>query len=402
MRRRSMIVGSGLSIVAAASRAQPAAGPPLRIGVLTDMTTQYSDLNGRGAVVAAQMAAEDFGGPVLGRKLEILSADMQGKVDVGLALARNWYDSNGVDAIIDIPNSGLALAVQDLAQQKGRAMIATASSSDITGVRCVPNGLQWGGTSYSLGAAPAREVLAAGGKTWFFITVDYAFGQALERDTAAVVQSDGGRVVGAVRHPFDTTDFSSYLLQAQSSGASVIAFANTGDNLNNSLKQAAEFGLSASGKTLVGLAQTVTNLHAIGLESAGGMVFTSPWYWDATDATRTFARRWGERVGGGRKPDRLHVANYSIVSQYLKAAIAANSTEPPAVLAAMRSMPVNDIYTQSGQVLANGALSFDWFVLKAKQPNASRGEWDLAEVVRSVPASQAIQAAEASGCRPAR
>lgn len=400
LKRRSMLIGGSLALLPTVTeRARAAADAPIRIGVLTDMTTQYSDQNGQGSVVAAQLAVEDAGGTALGRKVEIMVGDMQGKVDIGVAIAGPWYDTEGVDVIIDIPNSGLALAVQDMAAAKNRIMIVTASSSDITGARCVPNGLQWGGTSYSLGAAPAREILAAGGDTWFFITVDYAFGYALERDTAAVITQAGGKLLGAVRHPYDATDFSAYLLQAQSSGAKVLAFANTGENLNNGLKQAGEFGLINGKRVIVGLADTLTNLHAIGLATAPGTLFTSPWYWDTDETTRTFAKRWSGRIGGGRMPDRLHVANYSIVSSYLKAVTAAKTTEAKPVLAKLHSLPVDDIYTRSGRVQENGALSFDWFVLKSKTPQASKGPWDLAEVLRRVPASQAVQAASASGCK---
>ena len=397
--RRGLIIGGGMAALSgSAGRSRAASGAPIRIGVLTDMTSQYSDLNGRGSVVAAQLAADDAGGVALGRPVQLLVGDMQGKIDIGLTIAHQWYDADGIELIIDVPNSGLALAVQDLARDRNRLMIVTASSSDITGARCVPNGLQWGGTSYTLGVAPARLILESGGDTWFFITVDYAFGISLERDTTAAVQKGGGRVVGAVRHPLNTTDFSSYLLQAQASGAKVIAFANTGENLNNSMKQASEFGLT-SDHVLVGLAQSVTNLHSVGLATAPGTLFTSPWYWDANDESRAFSRRWSERMGSGAMPDRLHVANYSIVSQYLKAVNAAGSTETNTVLAKLHAMPVDDVYTHGGRVQANGALSFDWFVLKSKTPQTSHGPWDLAEIVKRIPADQAVLPAAESGCK---
>ncbi len=293
----------------------------IKIGVLNDQSSLYADAGGKGSVVAAQMAVEDFDAAAKGLKVEIISADHQNKPDVGAAIAREWYDVGKVDAIVDVPNSGVALAVSQITREKGRALIASApATSDLTGKACSPNTVAWTYDTWMLAHATGSAIVKTGGDTWFFITADYAFGDALERDTAQVVVAAGGKVLGSVRHPLNTSDFSSFLLRAQGSGAKVIGLANAGSDATNAIKQAAEYGIVKGGQSLAGLLLFLSDVHALGLSTAQGLILTEAFYWDLNDQTRAFAKRFAAR-NGGTYPTMIHAGVYAGVLHYLKAAM---------------------------------------------------------------------------------
>ncbi|GJD53105.1 hypothetical protein OPKNFCMD_5876 [Methylobacterium crusticola] len=371
----------------------------VKIGVLDDMSGPYADIQGPGDAVAVRLAVEDFGGRVLGKPIEVIDGDLQNKPDVGSAIARRWYDIDKVDAILGLGHSGVAIAVQGIAREKNRINIVTsAGSTDITGKFCSPNGLHWVYDTYALSNGTATAVMKqGGGDRWFFVTADYAFGHALERDAAAVVKRSGGQVVGQVRAPLSTADFSSYLLQAQGSGAQVIGLANAGTDTTNAIKQAAEFGITGGGQKLAGLLVLITDIHALGLRNAQGLLFTEAYYWDQNDETRAFARRFSARHKG-KPPTMFQAGIYSAAMHYLKAVGKAGTDEAGAVMAAMRETPVNDFMTRNGRIREDGRLMRDMYLMKAKQPAESKGEWDLMNVVATIPADQAYKGIEGSEC----
>ena len=395
MIRRSVAVCLLLAFAAVSLPAR--AADSFAIGVMNDQSGPYADLAGPGSVEMARMAIADFGGSVLGKPIELLVADHQNKVDVGLSIAREWYDERGVKAIFDITNSGVALAIQDLAKARNRIVIFdSASSSDLTGKACSPNGVQWNADNWSNGVALMRLLIKQKLDTFFFITADYAFGASLEADARAAIAKGGGTVVGAVRSPLNTADFSSYLLDAQGSGAKVVVFAITGADLSNALKQANEFKLSP-GQYLATPITYLSDVNAIGLDVAHGLTFMQSWYWDLNDKTRAFAKRFYARRG--RMPNDNQVALYSSVRHYLEAVAKAGTDDAGAVMKAMREAPIHDIFTANGTIRADGRVLYDRYLTRVKTPAESKYPWDYLSVVAKIPAADAFRPPGADGCK---
>jgi branched-chain amino acid transport system substrate-binding protein len=371
----------------------------VKIGVLDDMSGLYADIQGPGDTVAVRMAVEDFGGAVLGAPIEVVDADLQNKADVGAAIARRWYDTEKVDAILGLGNSSVALAVHGIAREKKKIDIVTsAASTDLTGKSCSPTGLHWVYDTFALANGTANAIVKRGGDSWFFITADYAFGQSLQRDASAIITKSGGKVVGAVRAPLNTADFSSFLLQAQGSGAKVIGLANAGGDTINAVKQAAEFGVTEGGQQqLAGLLVLITDIHSLGLKTAQGLLFTEAYYWDQNDETRAFAKRFAARHGG-KPPTMFQAGIYSAAMHYLKAIKAAGTDEAEKVIAEMKKLPVNDFMTKDGTIRDDGRMMRDMYLLQAKKPSESKSEWDLMNVLATIPAEQAFRPLDQSEC----
>lgn len=371
-------------------------GDAVRIGVLTDMGGNLSALSGKGSVTAAQMAVEDFGGQVLGKKIELLSADHQNKPDIGSQIANKWIDVDGVDMIVDVPNSAVALAVQGIAKDKNRIFIASGGgTAALTGKACSPTGIHWTWDTYAAAASTGRAIVDDGGKAWFFLTADYAFGHAMEADVARIVKERGGKVVGGVRHPTNIADFSSFLLQAQTSGADVIALANGGSDTSNSIKQAQEFGLTKKMK-MAALAIFITDVHAIGPQAAQGLLLTTAFYWDRTPESRAWSKRFFERHGA--MPTMSQAGVYSAVMHYLKGIAAAKTDEAMAVVAQMRAMPVNDMFATGGKVREDGRMVHDMYLVQVKSPAEVKGPWDYYQVLRTVKGEDAFRPLAESDC----
>ena len=392
------------SVLIAAAAAMILAGPALsqeisiKIGVMNDRSGTYADLSGEGSVVAARMAAEDFGAEEKGIKVEFVSADHQNKPDIGSNIARQWYDEDGVDVIVDVPTSSVALAVNEVTREKDKVfLVSGAAASDLTGAQCSPNTIHWTYDTWALAHGTGRAMVEQGGDTWFFLTADYAFGHALERDTAAVVEEAGGKVLGAVRHPFPGQDFSSFLLQAQGSGAKVIGLANAGADTTNSIKQAREFGITQAGQSLAGLLIFITDVHALGLETAQGLVLTESFYWDLSDDTREWSKRFAE-AHNGNMPTMVHAGVYSAVLHYLKAVEALGSKESDAVVSKMKEMPTEDPLFGKGEVRQDGRKIHDLYLFRVKSPDQSTGPWDYYETLATIPADQAFRPMEEGGC----
>ena len=371
----------------------------VKLGVLDDMSGPYADIQGPGDVVAVKMAVEDFGGTVNGKPIEVVSGDLQNKADVGLAVARRWYDVDNVDVILGLGNSGVALAVQGITQEKNRVAITTsAGSTALTGKACTPLGMHWVYDTYALAKGTASAVMArGGGDSWFFLTADYAFGHALELDTSTIVKQKGGKVLGAVRAPLNSSDFSSFLLQAQSSKAQVIGLANAGSDTINSIKNAADFGIIAGGQKMAGLLVLLTDIHTLGLPVAQGLLFTEAFYWDQNDETRAFSKRFAERHGG-KPPTMFQAGIYSAAMHYLKAVKEAGTDEAKAVVATMKKIPVNDFMTKNGSIREDGRMMRDMYLMQAKKPSESKGGWDLMNVLATIPAEQAFRPLSESEC----
>jgi branched-chain amino acid transport system substrate-binding protein len=371
----------------------------VKIGVLTDMSSLYSDGTGKGSLVAAQMAAEDFGGKVRGKPIEVIGGDHLNKPDVAASLARNWYDNEKVDVIADAVTSSIALAVQGVTKEKGKVLlISGAGTSDLTGKACSPNGIQWTYDTYAQSNVSAREVVKRGGDTWFFISADYAFGQALQRDAADIVTKSGGKVLGSVRHPLNTNDFSSFLLQAQASGAKIIALANAGSDASNAIKQAHEFGLTGKGSSqqMLALLLGLTDSKALGLELGQGLIVTEGFYWDRNDETRAFSKRFYDRVG--HMPTMFQAGVYSSVAHYLKAVEAAGTDDAKTVIAKMKELPVQDFFAKNGFIRDDGRMVHDMYLLQMKTPAESKGEWDLYNVLATVAGPDAYRPLAESEC----
>lgn len=370
----------------------------VKIGVLNDRSGLYADLSGEGSVIAARMAAEDFKASDKGIKVEFVSADHQNKPDIASNIARQWIDQEQVDVIADVPTSSAALAVNQIVREKGKVfLVSGAASSDLTGKACSPNTVHWTYDTWALAHGTGKAMVEQGGDTWFFLTADYAFGHALERDTAAVVEASGGKVVGKVRHPFPGQDFSSFLLQAQQSGAKVIGLANAGGDTINSIKQASEFGITQAGQNLAGLLIFLTDIHALGLETAQGLVLTEAFYWDLNDATREWSKRFAER-NGGKMPTMVHAGVYSSVLHYLKSVEAAKSKDSAAVVAKMKEMPSDDPLLGQGQVRPDGRHIHNMYLFQVKKPDESKGEWDYYKVLATIPPDQAFRPLAEGGC----
>ncbi len=367
----------------------------IKIGVLNDMSGIYADMAGRGSVIAAEMAAEEFGGAILGKPIVIVSGDHQNKPDIGVTLVNRWIDEEQVDVIADIPTSSVLLAVQEIGRQKNRLVLAsTGGSSDFTGQACAPTGIHWTYDTYGLAVGTGLPLADQG--PWYFLTADYAFGHALERDTKAAVEAAGGKVLGGVRHPQGTSDFSSFLLQAQGSGARMIGLANAGADSVNAIKQAAEFGLAASGLRLAGLYLHITDIHAIGLETAQGLIMTQAFYWDLNDETRAWSERFFARHGA--MPTMGQAGTYSAVRHYLQAVTDAGTDATDAVNAQMRATPVNDMFAKNGHIRPDGRMVHDLYVLEVKAPGESTRPWDYLKLIRTVPGDQAFRPLDQGGC----
>jgi len=361
----------------------------VKIGVLNDRSGLYSDLSGEGSVIAARMAAEDFKASEKGIKVDFVSADHQNKPDVASNIARQWYDQDGVDVIADVPTSSAALAVNQVTREKNKVfLVSGAASSDLTGPQCSPNTLHWTYDTCALGNGTGGAMVKQGGDTWFFLTADYAFGHALERDTAAVVQKAGGKVLGQVRHPFPGQDFSSFLLQAQASKAKVIGLANAGGDTIASVKQAAEFGITQGGQKLGGLLVFISDVHALGLKAAQGLVLTESFYWDLNDQTRAFAKRFGEK-NAGKMPTMVHAGVYSSVLHYLKAVEALKAKDPVKVVEKMKELPTDDTVFGKGQVRQDGRKIHNMYLFEVKKPEESKAPWDYYKTLATIPADQA-------------
>jgi branched-chain amino acid transport system substrate-binding protein len=368
----------------------------VRIGVLNDQSGLYADLGGPGSVVAARMAVEDAGGSVLGKPVEIVFADHQNKSDIGAAIARQWFDVGKVDMAIGFDNSAVALAVEQLAAERNRIAIAGAvGSTAFTGKNCTSNEASWVYDSYALTTSLAKSIVAEGRDSWFFITVDYAFGHSLEADATAAVQAAGGKVLGSVRHPLNTSDFSSYLLQAQASGAKVVAFANGGGDMINAVKQANEFGLTKN-QSMVSLLIFISDVHSIELKAAQGLKFVTAFYWDRDDESRAWSKRFFEKRG--RMPTMAQASVYSVVRHYINAIAAAGTDEAKAVMAKMRAMPVDDFYVKNGQVREDGRLVHDMFFAQVKTPSESTKPWDYYKILGVIPGDQAFRPLTEGGC----
>ena len=368
----------------------------VRIGVLNDQSGLYADLGGPGSVTAARMAVEDVGGAVLGKPVEIVFADHQNKSDIGVALARQWFDVGKVDMAIGFDNSSVALAVEQLAAERNRIAIAGAvGSTAFTGKACTPNEASWIYDSYALTTSLAKSTVAEGRDTWFFITVDYAFGHSLEADAAAAVVAAGGKVLGSVRHPLNTSDFSSYLLQAQASGAKVVAFANGGGDMVNAVKQANEFGLTKN-QSMVALLIFISDVHSMELKAAQGLKFVTAFYWDRDAESRAWSKRFFEKQG--RMPTMAQAGVYSAVRHYLIAIAAAGTDEAKAVMAKMRALPVNDFYVKNGHLREDGRLVHDMYFSQVKTPSESTRPWDYYNMLGVIPGNQAFRPLAEGGC----
>ena len=376
-----------LLALGAASTATQAWAQPIRIGVLTDESGNFAALSGAGSVLAAKMAVADFGGSVLGRPIEIIDADHKNRTDLGVQIAREWYDS-GVIAIADVVNSAIALGVQDLARQKQRfALMSGPGTVDITGPRCNPYTYLWTWDTYADATVPVHSIVSSGGSKWFFLAADFAFGAAMQRDATAALTQAGGFVVGSVKAPLGETDFSSYMLQAQSSGANVLALANGGVDLINSIKQAAEFGLTSS-QRVVALALNITDVHSLGLDKAQGILVTEGFYWDHDDATRAWSKRFFAEQHA--MPAQSQAGTYSAVLQFLKAVKAANTTDPDAVAAEMHKLPVDDMFAHGGHLRADGRMVHDMYLMQVKTPAESKYPWDYYKTLATVPRRRGV------------
>jgi branched-chain amino acid transport system substrate-binding protein len=368
----------------------------LRVGIITDMSGQYSDGNGKGSVISAQMAAEEIGGTVAGRKIEIISGDHQNKPDVATGIVRDWFDNKGVDVVAEGVNSAVALAVQNLTRDHKKIfLISGAGSSDITGKQCSPTSVQWTYDTYAASNATAKAVVKRGGDSWFFMTADYAFGQALERDASRAVTASGGKVVGSVRHPFSTADFSSFLLQAQASGAKVLGLANAGADFSTSVSQAQEFNIEKT-MQIAAMQVTLTDVAALGLANAHDLLFTDSFYWDRTPETRAFSQEFFKRHGA--MPTAYQAGVNSALRHYFKAVAATSSTDSDKVMAWMRTNPVNDFFAQGGKVREDGRMVHDMYLMRIKKPEESKQKWDLYETVATVPGDEAFRPMADGGC----
>ena len=370
-------------------------GPPIKIGVMNDMSSVYAVAGGWETVEAVRMAIEDAG-PVLGQNVELVSADHQNKPDIGSSIARRWFDVEGVDAIVDVPNSAVGFAVQGLAKEKKITLFVGALSSDITGPKCDNYTTQWAVDTYSLAHVMGTAVLKRGGNRWFFLGADYVFGRALVKDTSAVIEANGGKVLGAVYAPLNTADFSSFLLQAQPTNPNVIALANSSDDTVNSIKQAVEFGLTANGAQFAAYVLFLEHVQSITLKAAQGLLLANPFYWDLNDATRAWSKRFEAKIG--HPPDWDPAMSYSAVFHYLKAVNVAGTRDADKVAAKMRELPINDFATENGRVRVDGRVLRNLYLLQVKKPVESKSKWDIYSVVSTVPGEQAFRPLDQGNC----
>jgi branched-chain amino acid transport system substrate-binding protein len=395
MRLASSLAFAAAALISTAAQAQTS----VKIGVMSDMSGLYADLGGPGSVAAAKMAVEDFNPAAHGLKVEMIDADMQNKPDIGASIARQWFDVDGVDMIVDVPNSGVALAVNEVAREKNKVfLVSGAASSDLTGPKCSPDTIHWTYDTWMLANSTGKALVKTGGDTWFFLTADYAFGHALERDTTAVVLANGGKVLGAVAHPLNTSDFSSYLLQAQASKAKIIGLANAGGDTINSIKQGAEFGIAAGGQQFAGLLVFVTDVNSLGLKTAQGLVLTETFYWDMNDATRAWTKRW-QVQRPGKFPSMVQAGVYSAVTHYLKAVAALKSAaDGKAVVAKMKEIPTDDPLFGKGTVRADGRNLHPAYLFEVKKPEESKYPGDVYKLRATIPADEAFRPMKDDKC----
>ena len=395
---RTRLIASMAVLLASSTAAYAdASDGVVKIGILNDQSGVYANFGGKYSYEAAKMAVEDYGGKVLGASVEVITADHQNKPDIASNIARQWYDTEQVDAIMELTTSSVALAVQAIFKEKKKIDIVTgAATTELTGAQCSPYGFHWAYDTYSLAVGTGGALVKEGGDTWFFLTADYAFGYSLEENTANFVKANGGTVSGAVRHPLATTDYSSFLLQAQSSGAKVIGLANAGLDTSNSIKQAAEFGIVAGGQRLAALLFTLAEVHGLGLEAAQGLTLTEGFYWNRTPEAAEFGKRFFDRTGA--MPNMVHAGTYSAVLQYLKAIEKAGTDETEAVAKALHEMPVNDVFAENGKVGANGRMIHDMYLMEVKKPGESDVAWDYYKVLATIPGDEAFIDPAKSGC----
>ncbi|MGY8631064.1 ABC transporter substrate-binding protein [Bradyrhizobium sp. 14AA] len=392
-------LASALFLTTAMISASPtyASGDVIRIGVLNDQTGLYAEFGGLGSMEAAKLAVEEFGGRVLGKKIEIVAADHQNKTDIGLSTAGKWFDADNVDMITDLTNSAIAIGVQNLAKERGKITIAVGpGTTRLTNEDCSPTGFHWMWDTYSQAAGTARAVLENGGKKWFILAADYAFGHQMAAELSKAVQEHGGIVTGSVRHPLGTSDFSSFLLQAQASKAEIVGLANAGADTINSIKQAAEFNLAGSGQKLVGLVVVVSDIRALGLSSSKGLLVTTAYYWDRDESSREFASKYQARTG--KKPGMIQAGVYSGVLHYLKSMQVAGTQDGKAVAAQMQRLPVQDAVSKNALVRQDGRVIRDMYLVEVKSPSDSKGDWDYYRIVRTIPGDQTAIPLSESKC----
>jgi len=398
MNRLASFTAVALALGCAGAQAQYSDGV-IKIGVMNDMSGTYADLSGQGSVIAARMAVEDFGAAAKGMKVEILGADHQNKPDIGSNVVRQWIDVDKVDVVVDVPTSSVALAVSDIVKDKNKVFLASGpGASDLTGSKCTPNTIHWTYDTWALANGTGKALVTTGGNTWFFLTADYAFGHALERDTSAVVEKNGGKVLGKVRHPFPGTDFSSFLLQAQSSKAKIIGLANAGSDTINAVKQAAEFGIVRGGQNLAALLAFITDVHGMGLQTAQGLIMTEAWYWDMNDANREFAKKFAPQYKGVH-PTMVHAGVYSAVLHYLKAVEALKSdADGKAIVAKMKETPTDDKLFGKGTIREDGRKIHDMYLFEVKKPEESKAPWDYYKLRATIPAAEAFRPLGEGNC----
>ncbi len=369
----------------------------IKIGVLTDMSGVTADVTGKGDVAAAELAVAEVGGTLHGKPIQVIFADHQHKSDVGAGIARRWFDTEGVDVIVGVPNSSVALAIQSIAKDKKRLVLYSgAGTTALTNEQCSPYGVHWTYDTYGVSRGTASAVVKSGGDTWFIVASDYAFGHQLQKDTTDVVEANGGKVLGAVRHPLNSGDFASYLLQAQASGAKVIGLANAGGDTTNAIKQAGEFGLTQAGQSLAALLLFINDVHSLGLKTAQGTYLTVASYWDMDDATRAWSKKFKDRVGA--MPSMLQAGVYGSVVHYLKAVKAAGTDDADKVMAEMRKTPINDVFTRDAYIREDGRVVRDMYLAKVKSPAESKYDWDYFEIVRKIPAAEIVWPLSESKC----
>jgi branched-chain amino acid transport system substrate-binding protein len=395
--RRTVLASVLLAATLPLAAQAQVSGDVVKIGVLTDMAGVTADITGKGSLVAAEMAVGEVGGTVLGEPVQVISADHQHKVDVGSAIAQRWIDVEGVDAIVDVPNSGVALAIQGIAREKKRIVLYSgAGTTALTNEQCSPYGFHWTFDTYAVSHGTASAVVKAGGTSWFILASDYAFGHQLQADATAVVEAAGGKVLGAVRHPLNAPDFSSFLLQAQASGAKVIGIANAGNDTVNAMKQAGEFGLVKGGQSLAALILFLQDVHALGLDAAQGTYLTTASYWDMNEQTRAWSKEFLAKTG--MMPSMLQAGVYGAVRHYLKAVAKAGTDDADKVQAAMREIPIDDIFSQDAQIRPDGRVTRTMYLAKVKAPPESKYPWDYFEIIRKIPPEETVWPLSESKC----
>ena len=395
--RLNVLGGAFLALMLPVAAQAQVSGDVVRIGVLTDMAGVTADITGKGSLVAAEMAVREIDGKVLGKPVEVISADHQHKADVGSAIARRWFDVEGVDTIVDVPNSGVALAIQGLAREKKRIVLYSgAGTTALTNEQCSPYGFHWTYDTYAVSHGTASAVVKAGGTSWFFLASDYAFGHQLQNDATGVITAAGGKVLGAARHPLNTSDFSSFLLSAQSSGAKVVGLANAGNDTVNAMRQAGEFGLVQGGQSLAALILFLQDVHALGLKAAQGTYLTTSSYWDMNDATRAWSKQFMAKTG--MMPSMLHAGVYGAVRHYLKAVVRAGTDNADKVAAAMRTIPIEDVFSEDARIREDGRITRTMYLVRVKKPSDSKYPWDYFEVLRTIPPEETVWPLSASRC----